>query len=172
MEKLVPKEHGEEMAVFQSQLIGRLVHRVLTRGQPHPALAGIARQAVRPPGRVRTRQFSLPALQRWYYRVTKSGVAGCAGRPPMRERARTATVRAVDPFRRQAPPAIMSALFGMRSWIFHSRRRPVHAAAGALTGLAGAYALVFDSRNQSEPQRGLKSRQPGRIYPGLRASQT
>lgn len=76
MEKLVPKDYGEEIAVFRSQLIGPLVHRVLTRGQLHSALAEIASQAVRPPGRVRTRHFSVPTLERWYYRFKKSGVAG------------------------------------------------------------------------------------------------
>ena len=76
MEKLVPKDHGEEIAVFRSQLIGPLVHRVLTRGQLHSALEEIASQAVRPPGRERTRHFSVPTLERWYYRFKKSGVAG------------------------------------------------------------------------------------------------
>ena len=33
MEKLVPRNHGEAVAVFRGQVIGSLVHRTLTRGQ-------------------------------------------------------------------------------------------------------------------------------------------
>ena len=71
----VPKDRGEEIAVFRSQVIGPLVHRALTRGDLRGALAELASQKWRPPGVERTRAFSVPTLERWYYRFKKGGVA-------------------------------------------------------------------------------------------------
>ena len=76
MEKLVPKDHGEEIAVFRSQVIGPLLHRVLTRGDLRSALTELAAQQFRPPSAACTRRFSIPTLERWYYRFRKDGVAG------------------------------------------------------------------------------------------------
>jgi transposase InsO family protein len=76
MEKLVPKDHGEEVAVFRSQLIGPLVHQALTRGQLRSALEELAKKPVRWPGSDHTRCVSVPTLERWYYRHKKRGLAG------------------------------------------------------------------------------------------------
>jgi len=81
MEKLVPKDRGEEIAVFRSQVIGPLVHRALTRGELRGALEELAGQAMRPPGAERTRRFSVPTLERWYYRFKKGGMAGLVPTP-------------------------------------------------------------------------------------------
>ena len=109
MEKLVPKDHGEEVAVFRSQLIGPLVHRVLTRGQLREALAEVAAQLVRPPGSEHTRRFSVPTLERWYYRFKKRGLAGLVPAPRSdrgRAKALTAEQReTICELRREHPSA-------------------------------------------------------------------
>ena len=81
MEKLVPKDHGEAVAVFRSQVIGPLVHRQLTRGELHEELVALAKLRVLPPQSKVTRTFSVPTLERWYYRFRKQGLAGLVPRP-------------------------------------------------------------------------------------------
>ena len=81
MDELVPKDHGEEIAIFRSQVIGPVVHRQLTRGELRGALKELARQKFRPPGAERTRHFSVPTLERWYYRFRKHGLAALRPQP-------------------------------------------------------------------------------------------
>jgi transposase InsO family protein len=81
MEQLVPKDHGEAVAVFRSQLIGPLVHRQLTRGELHAEFVALAKLRVMPPGSKLTRTYSEPTLERWYYRFRKRGLAGLVPRP-------------------------------------------------------------------------------------------
>jgi len=81
MEQLVPKDHGEAVAVFRSQLIGPLVHRQLTRGELRAELTALAKLRVTPPRSKLTRSFSVPTLERWYYRFRKQGLAGLLPRP-------------------------------------------------------------------------------------------
>ncbi|WP_228556895.1 DDE-type integrase/transposase/recombinase, partial [Myxococcus sp. AB025B] len=81
MDELVPKDYGEEIAVFRSQVIGPVVHRQLTRGELRGALRELAGQKFRPPGAERTRHFSVPTLERWYYRFRKHGLAALRPQP-------------------------------------------------------------------------------------------
>ena len=81
MEKLVPKDHGEEVAVFRSQVIGPLVHRALTRGDLRTALVELASRPVRLPGSDHTRCVSVPTLERWYYKFKKRGLAALVPTP-------------------------------------------------------------------------------------------
>lgn len=81
MEKLVPEEHGERLALFRSQVIGPIVHRALTRGDLREALEQLATQSFRPPGSPRTRTFSVPTLERWYYGFRKGGAAALVPKP-------------------------------------------------------------------------------------------
>ena len=81
MEQLVPKNHGEAVAVFRSQIIGPLVHRQLTRGELHAEFVALAQLRVMPPKSAITRTFSVPTLERWYYRFRKQGLAGLVPRP-------------------------------------------------------------------------------------------
>jgi hypothetical protein len=74
METLVPKDRGEEIAVFRSQVIGGLAHRAMSRGELQAALQELSKQPFRPPGWPVTRRFSVPTLERWYYRFRKGGV--------------------------------------------------------------------------------------------------
>lgn len=81
MEKLVPKNHGEAVAIFRSQVLGALIHRQLSRGELRAALEELAQQRLRPPGSTLTRTFSVPTLERWYYRWRKGGLGALVPRP-------------------------------------------------------------------------------------------
>ena len=81
MEKLVPKDSREALAVFRSQVIGALMHRSLSRGELRAALRELSTQRFRPPGAERTRCFSVPTLERWYYRWRKGGLAALGPKP-------------------------------------------------------------------------------------------
>jgi len=81
MEQLVPKDHGEAVALFRSQLIGPLVHRQLTRGELHTELVALSKLRVTPPKSKVSRTYSVPTLERWFYRFRKQGLAGLAPRP-------------------------------------------------------------------------------------------
>jgi putative transposase len=81
MEKLVPRNHGEAVAVFRGQVIGSLVHRTLTRGQLRAALVELSQQRLRPPGSQVLRGFSVPTLERWYYRWKRGGLEALEPRP-------------------------------------------------------------------------------------------
>lgn len=81
MEKLVPKDSGESLAVFRSQVLGALVHASLERGQLHASLQALSQQRWRPPGSARTRTFSVPTLERWYYAWKRRGLMALVPRP-------------------------------------------------------------------------------------------
>ena len=81
MEKLVPKDHREAVAVFRSQVIGALVHRGLSRGELRQALTQLSQQRFRPPGSQVLRGFSVPTLERWFYRWRKGGLMALAPQP-------------------------------------------------------------------------------------------
>ena len=81
MEKLVPRNQGEAVAVFRSQVIGALLHRPLSRGQLRAALRELSQQCFRPPGAQVTRRYSVPTLERWYYRWRKGGLSALVPQP-------------------------------------------------------------------------------------------
>ena len=81
MEKLVPIDHGEEVAVFRSQVIGPLAHRALTRGELGREVAALAKQSFRYPGSDSTKRYSVPTLLRWYRRFRKGGLAALLPKP-------------------------------------------------------------------------------------------
>jgi transposase len=81
MEKLVPKNHAEAVAIFRSQVIGTLVHRALPRGELRAELKQLSQQHLRPPGSTLTHTFSVPTLERWYYRWKKGGLMALVPRP-------------------------------------------------------------------------------------------
>jgi len=81
MEKLVPKDHGEKVALFKSQVIGPVVHKVLSRGQLRAALRALAVEKFRPPDSKRTRTYGVATLERWYYTFRRAGLEGLKPRP-------------------------------------------------------------------------------------------
>jgi len=81
MDSLVPKDHAEAVALFRSEVIGALSRRELDHGELHAALVGLSKQRFRPPGSEHTRRFSVPTLERWYYRYRAGGLAALRPRP-------------------------------------------------------------------------------------------
>lgn len=75
MEKLTPKNHGEEVAVFRHGLIGELATSALDHGARAEALRRLSTQRVRPPDSDTTRTYSVPTLERWLYAFKKGGLA-------------------------------------------------------------------------------------------------
>ena len=70
-----PLDHGEEVALFRFGVIGALTRREMPRGELRASLLALTRQTFRPPGAERTRAFSFPTLERWYYAHREGGLA-------------------------------------------------------------------------------------------------
>jgi transposase InsO family protein len=81
MDMLTPKDHAEAVAIFRAGILGVLVRRELERGELRAALRELAEHRFRPPGSQITRSFSVPTLERWYYRHRKDGAEGLRPRP-------------------------------------------------------------------------------------------
>jgi transposase InsO family protein len=81
MENLVPKSYGEEVAIFRSQVIGGLVNRPMDHGELIEELRKLSTIPLRPPRAKTTRCFSVPTLERWYYRYKRSGLAALVPQP-------------------------------------------------------------------------------------------
>ena len=81
MEKLVPKDDGEQVAVFRSQIIGSVVHKVLSHGLLREALEALAVVRFRPPYSNKTRTYSVPTLERWYYAFRRGGLEALTPKP-------------------------------------------------------------------------------------------
>ena len=75
MDALMPKDHAEAIALFRSEVIGALSRRDLDRGELGAAIRELSCTHFRPPGCDVTRSFSVPTLERWYYRYRKGGLA-------------------------------------------------------------------------------------------------
>lgn len=82
MDVLVPKDHGEAVALFRSEVVGVLTRLDLPRGELAARLTRLSEQRFRPPGATATRTFAVPTLERWYRRYKKGGLA--ALRPVVR----------------------------------------------------------------------------------------
>jgi transposase InsO family protein len=76
MSKPSAQEHAREVAIFRSEIIGSLRHRMLQRGELQQELQTLSQQTYRPPGSVRSQKFSVPTLQRWYYAYKRKGLDG------------------------------------------------------------------------------------------------
>ena len=82
MQEIKPKDHAEAVALFRCEVVGALVRRDLYRGELRAALRTLSHQRFRPPGFTHTRTFSVPTLERWYYKYRRGGIG--ALRPQLR----------------------------------------------------------------------------------------
>lgn len=80
-ESLTPKDAGERIALFRSEVVGALTRRDLDRSELAAELEALARQSFRPPGYEHTRRFSVPTLERWYYAYRKGGLEALRPKP-------------------------------------------------------------------------------------------
>jgi transposase InsO family protein len=109
MENLVPKDHGERVAVFKSQVIGPVVHKVMSQGMLREALEALSVERFRPPDAKKTRTYSVPTLERWFYAFRRGGLAALMPRP-RRDRGRgraldVSIIELVCDMRREHPSA-------------------------------------------------------------------
>jgi transposase InsO family protein len=74
--ELKPKDHGEAIALFRSQILGPVLCADLGRRELARALRELAAKRFLPPGSKVTRSFAASTLQRWYYNHRKHGLAG------------------------------------------------------------------------------------------------
>jgi len=77
---LVPRDHGEEIALYRSQVIGPLSRSELVHGQLRAELVALSQQRFRPPGSDHSRTYSVPTLERWLYRYKEGGLAALVPR--------------------------------------------------------------------------------------------
>ena len=95
MDRLTPKDHGEQIAIFRAEIVGALGRRELSRGELEAALRELSTQRFRPPGADATRTYAVPTLQRWYYALRRGGLAALAPNP-RRDRGRGRTLSAAQ----------------------------------------------------------------------------
>jgi transposase InsO family protein len=81
MDNLEPKDHGEAVALFRSEVVGALTRLDLSRGELSVRLQELSEQRFRPPGATATRTFAVPTLERWYRRYKKGGLAALRPEP-------------------------------------------------------------------------------------------
>src|SRR5690606_32420249 len=74
MDHLEPKDHGEAVALFRSEVVGALTRLDLPRGELSARLKMLSEQRFRPPGATATRTFAVPTLERWYRLYKKGGL--------------------------------------------------------------------------------------------------
>ena len=81
MTPIKASDHAEEIALFRAEIIGMLSRQELPRGELHAALQSLHETHFRPPRSQTTRTFSVPTLERWYYRYRKGGLVGLRPQP-------------------------------------------------------------------------------------------
>lgn len=81
MDTIIPRDRGEQIAVFRAGIIGSLAHAELQRGDLEHQLRALSKQKFRPPGSDRTRTYGLSTLQRWYYAYKEGGLDALRPRP-------------------------------------------------------------------------------------------
>lgn len=74
MDQLQPRDHAEAVALFRSEIIGALTRRDLDRGELRHELRLLAKKRYRAPGSKLGRTYSVPTLERWYYRYRRGGL--------------------------------------------------------------------------------------------------
>jgi transposase InsO family protein len=74
MDTLKPKDHAETVALFRSEIVGALTRRDLDRGELRHELRLLAKKRYRAPGSKLGRSYSVPTLERWYYRYKHGGL--------------------------------------------------------------------------------------------------
>ena len=76
MEEIKVKDHGEDVALFRSEIVGALTRMDLSRGDLAAELRELAKVRRRLPGSDHTRTFSVTTLERWYYATSIEASTG------------------------------------------------------------------------------------------------
>jgi hypothetical protein len=78
---LAPKDHGEAVAIFRSEIVGALTRKELDNGELRAAFRALSEERFRPPGVETTRRNSVATLERWYYAYRAGGLAALRPAP-------------------------------------------------------------------------------------------
>ena len=81
MDAFQPKDRAEAIALFRSQVIGPLTVRELSHGELTVELEALSRQKFRTPRGHSACTYSVPTLQRWYYKHKQEGIEGLKPKP-------------------------------------------------------------------------------------------
>lgn len=119
-EPLAPKDHGEAVAIFRSQVIGPLLTRHL---EGHGELVAILREVCaephRPPWSNVSYRYAASTVERWYYAYRKGGLVALRPRP-RHARALTPALRQLVLDIRQEHPQASAALI-LRTLVLDGR---------------------------------------------------
>lgn len=97
MSELKPKDHGEAVALFRSEIIGALTRQELDHGALRTELEQLSERHYRSPGAKVGRKYALSTLERWLYRYKKGGLEALRPAPRSdRGRARELTAEQRD----------------------------------------------------------------------------
>lgn len=81
MSELKPKDHGEAVALFRSEIVGVLTRRDLDHGELRAELARLSAKHYRPPGAKVGRKYAPSTLERWLYLYKKGGLEALRPEP-------------------------------------------------------------------------------------------
>jgi len=169
MDRLEPKDHQEAVALFRSQIIGALVAEDLLWGELKEELRKLSQKRVRPPGSSRTRTYSVPTLERWYYAMKAGGVR--ALRPRKRsDRGRAqalpeATRTLLLDIRREHPRASVPLI--LRTLVADGRLEAGSISAATVRRLYADHGLDRLSRQQASqrgPRLRWEAKRPGMLW--------
>jgi transposase InsO family protein len=74
MQDITPKDHGEAVALYRSQIVGALCVRQLDRGELAAALTELSTKRFRAPRAHSPQTYSVATLERWYYAYKDGGL--------------------------------------------------------------------------------------------------
>ena len=74
MKELVPKDHGEAVAQYRSEIVGALTKRELDHGELGRELEELSKKRFRAPRSHGPRVYSVSTLERWYYAYKEGGL--------------------------------------------------------------------------------------------------
>jgi putative transposase len=171
MDRLTPKDRGEQTALFRAEVIGGLARRELSRGELAAALREISAQRLRPPGAAATRTYAVPTLQRWYYALRRGGLEALVPRARTdRGRGRALTAAQRDlllEIRREHPRASVPLI--LRTLVADGRLEPRSVSAPTVRRLYREHGLDRRSRRDAAVPRirlRWQADRPGALWHG------
>lgn len=81
MDAFGPKDHAEAVALCRAQIIGALTVRELSKGELASELERLSHEKFRTPRGHGARTYSVPTLERWYYKHKAQGLEGLKPKP-------------------------------------------------------------------------------------------
>lgn len=171
MDVLDPKDHGEAVALFRSEVVGALTRLELPRGALAARLEMLSQQRFRTPGATATRTFAVPTLERWYRRYKKGGLAALRPKP----RADKGAARALTPEQQQLVCEVRrenssaSAELILDTLVLEGRIEPSAISPSAMRRLFAAHGLdrrTLRSGSDGKQRLRWEAERPGALWHG------